>query len=263
MTDGLELCLECLHIETSGQFENSGGPKDVTTLWRRSDLGLELIDAHTMVGKHMRDLMNNSRRILSEKTELDPGALVDIVPRCRALRSDVKQPGGLELIEACHQILGRRIGHGGLDHTCELAGEFGHVASDPVTVVRRNHTAQAVDETRFVVAKHGDDDGCHDGTLTREVVSRPVRSGRLISMQRTIVQVMQVRMSDILPGDIVNKNHEDARGWFEVKELSHLHSGDVAVLAHTEKDSINGAPHDIVGVQVAKVVEIPNQVRAA
>lgn len=82
-------------------------------------------------------------------------------------------------------------------------------------------------------------------------------------MQRTIVQVMQVRMADLVPGDIVNKNHDDARGWFEVKELSQLHNGGIAVLAHSDKDSINGTPYDIVGVQLAKVVEIPNQVRAA
>lgn len=84
-----------------------------------------------------------------------------------------------------------------------------------------------------------------------------------MKMQRTIVQVMQVRMSDVLPGDIVNKNHDSPHGWFEAKELQELHNGGVAVLAHSDKDSINGSPHDIVGVQLAKVVEIPNQVRAA
>lgn len=82
-------------------------------------------------------------------------------------------------------------------------------------------------------------------------------------MQRTIVQVMQVRMSDVLPGDVVNKNHDDPRGWFEAKELQELHDGGIAVLAHSDKDSINGAPNDIVGVQLAKVVEVPTQVRAA
>lgn len=74
---------------------------------------------------------------------------------------------------------------------------------------------------------------------------------------------MQVRMSDLQPGDIVNKNHGDARGWFEVKELHELPNGGVAVQAASEKDSINGAPYDIVGVQVTKDVEIPRQIRAA
>ncbi len=74
---------------------------------------------------------------------------------------------------------------------------------------------------------------------------------------------MQVRMADLLPGDIVNKNHDDARGWFEVRELEELHNGGIAVLADSEKDSINGSPHDIVGVQITKVVEIPDQIRRA
>lgn len=82
-------------------------------------------------------------------------------------------------------------------------------------------------------------------------------------MQRSIVQVMQVRMSDLHPGDIVNKNHGDARGWFEVRELQELPNGGVAVHAAQEKDSINGAPHDIVGVQLCKVVEVPSEAKAA
>ena len=82
-------------------------------------------------------------------------------------------------------------------------------------------------------------------------------------MQRTLVQVMQVRMADLHPGDIVNKNHDDARGWFEVKQINDLPNGGIVVEAATEKDSINGGPYDIVGVQVTKGVEIPNQIRAA
>lgn len=82
-------------------------------------------------------------------------------------------------------------------------------------------------------------------------------------MQRTLVQVMQVRMTDLHPGDIVNKNHEDARGWFEVHEVQELPNGGIAVQASSEKDSINGGPYDIVGVQVTKAVEIPSEIRAA
>jgi hypothetical protein len=74
---------------------------------------------------------------------------------------------------------------------------------------------------------------------------------------------MQVRMSDLHIGDIVNKNHVDARGWFEVIELQDLPNGGVAVHAASEKDSINGAPYDIVGVQLCTAVEIPSQVKAA
>jgi hypothetical protein len=76
-------------------------------------------------------------------------------------------------------------------------------------------------------------------------------------MQRTIVQVMQVRMGDVLPGDIVNKNHAEARGWILVKSLQELPHNAVALIAESDRDSINGAVNDIVGVQIAKVVEVP------
>jgi hypothetical protein len=82
-------------------------------------------------------------------------------------------------------------------------------------------------------------------------------------MQRSIIQVMQVRMSDIRPGDIINKNHTDPRGWFEVTELQELPNGDIFVIAATEKNSINGGSYDIVGVQLRKTVQIPDQVQAA
>jgi hypothetical protein len=74
---------------------------------------------------------------------------------------------------------------------------------------------------------------------------------------------MQVRMADIRPGNIINKNHDDPRGWFEVHQLQELPNGDIAVLAATEKNSINGGAHDIVGVQLRKTVQIPDQVQAA
>ena len=74
---------------------------------------------------------------------------------------------------------------------------------------------------------------------------------------------MQVRMSDIHPGDVINKNHSDPLGWFEVTELQELPNGDIFVIAATEKNSINGGAYDIVGVQLRKTVQIPDQVQAA
>ena len=48
-------------------------------------------------------------------------------------------------------------------------------------------------------------------------------------MVRTIVQVIQVRMSDVMSGDIINKNADDPRGWFMVKDIQPLPNGDIAV----------------------------------
>jgi len=81
-------------------------------------------------------------------------------------------------------------------------------------------------------------------------------------MVRTIVQVIQIRMSDVQPGDIVNKNADSAHGWFVAKDTQELHSGDVAVLAESDKDSINGGPYDLVGVQIAKQVNAPSSAAA-
>jgi hypothetical protein len=78
-------------------------------------------------------------------------------------------------------------------------------------------------------------------------------------MHRTIVQVMQVRMADVLPGDVVNKNHADPRGWILVKGLQELPHNAIAILAESDRDSINGSIYDIVGVQLTKVVEVPMQ----
>lgn len=83
-------------------------------------------------------------------------------------------------------------------------------------------------------------------------------------MQRHIVQVIQVRLVDLKPGDICNKRHDATDGWFRVRELEELPNGGVAVLADSDRDSINGSPFDIVGVQLVKAVEIPDSaIRAA
>jgi len=65
-------------------------------------------------------------------------------------------------------------------------------------------------------------------------------------------------MADVLPGDIVNKNYSDARGWFYVKELQELPNNGIVLVANSDRDSVNGTLNDIVGVQITKVVEVPD-----
>ena len=76
-------------------------------------------------------------------------------------------------------------------------------------------------------------------------------------MHRTLVQVVKMRMGDLLVGDVINKNPDDPRGWFTVHELQELPNNGLAVLASTSKNSINVSPDDIVGVQVRQTVELP------
>ena len=72
-----------------------------------------------------------------------------------------------------------------------------------------------------------------------------------------MVQVVKMRMGDLLVGDVINKNPDEPRGWFTVHELQELPNNGLAVLAATSKNSINGSPDDIVGVQVRQTVDLP------
>lgn len=77
-------------------------------------------------------------------------------------------------------------------------------------------------------------------------------------MLRTVVQVIQVRMRDVHPGDIINKSLDDPKGWFRVQDTEELHTGDYSIIAASAGDSINGAPYDMVGLQIAKQVDAPD-----
>lgn len=69
---------------------------------------------------------------------------------------------------------------------------------------------------------------------------------------------MTVRMADVLPGDIVNKNADLPIGWFEVVELQELPNNGIVLAAKSDRDSVNGTIYDMVGVQLTKVVEVPD-----
>ena len=77
-------------------------------------------------------------------------------------------------------------------------------------------------------------------------------------MQRNMVQVIQVRMRDVIAGDVVNRNADEPRGWVEVVETQVLPNDDIVLAAKSDRDSINGNRNDIVGVQVVRAVEIPD-----
>ena len=82
-------------------------------------------------------------------------------------------------------------------------------------------------------------------------------------MRRTMVQVMKVRMKDVFPGDVVNRNADEPRGWVEVVEVQELPNNGIVLAANSDRESINGNINDIVGVQVSKTVEVPDSVRPA
>lgn len=77
-------------------------------------------------------------------------------------------------------------------------------------------------------------------------------------MQRKMVQVMKVRMRDVFPGDVVNKNADDPKGWIDVIQIQELPNNGIVLAAESDRDSINGSLNDIVGVQIIKTVEVPD-----
>lgn len=76
-------------------------------------------------------------------------------------------------------------------------------------------------------------------------------------MQRTIVQVTKIRFIDTEPGDIVNGHPDSGEGWYEADEVRTLPNGDITVANHATHNSITGGPHDLLGLQVHKTVEMP------
>ena len=85
----------------------------------------------------------------------------------------------------------------------------------------------------------------------------------MVGMQRKMVQVMRVRMKDVLPGDVVNKHADEPKGWITVIELQELPNNGIVLAAESDRDSINGEINDIVGVQVIKSVEVVDEHKQA
>lgn len=74
-------------------------------------------------------------------------------------------------------------------------------------------------------------------------------------MQRTFVRVELMRILDLAVGDVVNREPGAWSGWFVVGEIRRLPNGEINVTSTSSRESVMGAPHDIVGVQVSKAVE--------
>lgn len=77
-------------------------------------------------------------------------------------------------------------------------------------------------------------------------------------MNRTIVEVVKIRIRDIVPGDVVNKDPGATHGWFDVVELRRLHDGSVTVASRVAQLSFSGYPDDIVGLQVLESRAMPD-----
>lgn len=74
-------------------------------------------------------------------------------------------------------------------------------------------------------------------------------------MQRTPVEIDTMRIIDLAIGDVINRDPTARGGWFVVDEIRRLPSGEINVTSPRSRESVMGTDHDIVGVQVPKVVE--------
>ena len=79
-------------------------------------------------------------------------------------------------------------------------------------------------------------------------------------MARSIVQVARMRISDVVPGDVVSRQPEDTEGWFEVARMEVLFDGSISLSDLDRRSSFAAQPMDIVGVQLLKAVEMPTPV---
>ena len=80
----------------------------------------------------------------------------------------------------------------------------------------------------------------------------PVLLARGVQLQRSIVQVARIRIADAMVGDVVNREPDANRGWFEIDKIEPLHDGSWALLNVETNTSLTGSPLDIIGVQVLK-----------
>ena len=64
------------------------------------------------------------------------------------------------------------------------------------------------------------------------------------------VEIVQVRVSNIQDGDIVNRRGPQRDGWIEVARLEQLPGGDFVVHDEKGSDSFTAEPLDVVWLQV-------------
>lgn len=77
-------------------------------------------------------------------------------------------------------------------------------------------------------------------------------------MHRRIIKTAKVRLVDAQVGDIVNRNPDAEKGWFQVAEIKTLFNGDLQVADDSSYVTISGGDNDLIGVQFAQLIEIPD-----
>ena len=66
---------------------------------------------------------------------------------------------------------------------------------------------------------------------------------------RSHVVIVQVRASDLQPGDVINRRGPERNGWLEVERVEVLQSGEMIVHDETGSDSFSAKNYDLVWIQ--------------
>lgn len=66
---------------------------------------------------------------------------------------------------------------------------------------------------------------------------------------RSKVEIVQIRVSDVECGDVVNKRGPEKYGWVEVDRLQQLESGDYVVHDVRDVDSFTATGYDLIWMQ--------------
>lgn len=69
---------------------------------------------------------------------------------------------------------------------------------------------------------------------------------------RNQVVIVQVRASDLQPGDVVNRRGPERTGWLEVERIERLPGGDIVVHDETAMDSFTAKDYDLVWLQTVE-----------
>ncbi len=77
--------------------------------------------------------------------------------------------------------------------------------------------------------------------------ARPV--GRRWAVVRSKVIIVQIRTSDVQPGDVINKRGPDRNGWMEVDRVETLPEGDLIVHDESGRESFTAKDYDLVWLQ--------------
>jgi hypothetical protein len=78
-------------------------------------------------------------------------------------------------------------------------------------------------------------------------------------MERHIIQVARIRARDAKPGDVVGREPDSTKGWFQLREVNPLHDGKINLSDGGVDNAISVWPLEIIGIQFMKKVTIEPQ----